>query len=217
MQREAIASHPIAREETESILGQRGGLQGEKETCPAPKNGRKGEHSSLRTGKRHEPKDSLGALREARCPGVSRHRSGCAVPSPRAGIPGRQRTESGVRKGKVKGRVPPRFRFQGCHTFPRAVGPGRAGAGMAEPGSPMRLKEWLIAQIDSGRYPGLRWENRERTLFRIPWKHAAKQDYRQQQDAALFRVRPLPETPPPRSLPHTSEHHTYEHHSPNNK
>lgn len=61
----------------------------------------------------------------------------------------------------------------------------------------MRLKEWLIAQIDSGRYPGLRWENRERTLFRIPWKHAAKQDYRQQQDAALFRVRPLPE--PPRS------------------
>lgn len=76
------------------------------------------------------------------------------------------------------------------------TGPGRAGAGMAEPGSPMRLKEWLIAQIDSGRYPGLRWENRERTLFRIPWKHAAKQDYRQQQDAALFRVRPLPEPPP---------------------
>ncbi|XP_031444656.1 interferon regulatory factor 4-like isoform X2 [Phasianus colchicus] len=59
---------------------------------------------------------------------------------------------------------------------------------MAEPGSPMRLKEWLIAQIDSGRYPGLRWENRERTIFRIPWKHAAKQDYRQQQDAALFRA-----------------------------
>ncbi|NXX11966.1 IRF4 factor, partial [Podargus strigoides] len=59
---------------------------------------------------------------------------------------------------------------------------------MAEPGSPMRLKEWLIAQIDSGRYPGLRWEDRHRTLFRIPWKHAAKQDYRQQQDAALFKA-----------------------------
>uniref|UniRef100_A0A674J3A6 IRF tryptophan pentad repeat domain-containing protein n=1 Tax=Terrapene triunguis TaxID=2587831 RepID=A0A674J3A6_9SAUR len=52
----------------------------------------------------------------------------------------------------------------------------------------MRLKEWLIAQIDSGRYPGLRWENREKTIFRIPWKHAAKQDYRQQQDAALFKA-----------------------------
>uniref|UniRef100_A0A8C6ZCL2 IRF tryptophan pentad repeat domain-containing protein n=1 Tax=Nothoprocta perdicaria TaxID=30464 RepID=A0A8C6ZCL2_NOTPE len=48
--------------------------------------------------------------------------------------------------------------------------------------------DWLVAQIDSGRYPGLRWENRARTLFRIPWKHAAKQDYRQQQDAALFRA-----------------------------
>ncbi|NXD66634.1 IRF4 factor, partial [Eolophus roseicapillus] len=59
---------------------------------------------------------------------------------------------------------------------------------MAAPGGPMRLKEWLIAQIDSGRYPGLRWENRQRTLFRIPWKHAAKQDYRQQQDAALFKA-----------------------------
>ncbi|NXS55316.1 IRF4 factor, partial [Brachypteracias leptosomus] len=59
---------------------------------------------------------------------------------------------------------------------------------MAEQGGPMRLKEWLITQIDSGRYPGLRWENRHRTLFRIPWKHAAKQDYRQQQDAALFKA-----------------------------
>uniref|UniRef100_A0A8C3RJG0 IRF tryptophan pentad repeat domain-containing protein n=1 Tax=Chelydra serpentina TaxID=8475 RepID=A0A8C3RJG0_CHESE len=50
------------------------------------------------------------------------------------------------------------------------------------------LTEWLVAQIDSGRYPGLRWENREKTVFRIPWKHAAKQDYRQQQDAALFKA-----------------------------
>uniref|UniRef100_F6WAB4 IRF tryptophan pentad repeat domain-containing protein n=1 Tax=Monodelphis domestica TaxID=13616 RepID=F6WAB4_MONDO len=59
---------------------------------------------------------------------------------------------------------------------------------MAEPGGPLRLREWLVAQIESGHYPGLRWENREKTMFRIPWKHAAKQDYRQQQDAALFRA-----------------------------
>ncbi|XP_029863496.1 dual specificity protein phosphatase 15 [Aquila chrysaetos chrysaetos] len=81
----------------------------------------------------------------------------------------------------------PRFRFHRPGTFPRGGRAGR-GAAMAEPGAPMRLKEWLIAQIDSGRYPGLRWENRHRTLFRIPWKHAAKQDYRQQQDAALFKA-----------------------------
>ncbi|XP_031421854.1 interferon regulatory factor 10 isoform X2 [Clupea harengus] len=52
----------------------------------------------------------------------------------------------------------------------------------------MRLKEWLIAQIDSGRYAGLSWENQEKTMFRIPWKHAAKQDYRQNEDAALFKA-----------------------------
>ncbi|XP_062871170.1 interferon regulatory factor 10 [Trichomycterus rosablanca] len=54
--------------------------------------------------------------------------------------------------------------------------------------NPMRLREWLIAQIDSGRYAGLSWENQEKTLFKIPWKHAAKQDYRQSEDAALFKA-----------------------------
>uniref|UniRef100_A0A4W4E9L6 IRF tryptophan pentad repeat domain-containing protein n=1 Tax=Electrophorus electricus TaxID=8005 RepID=A0A4W4E9L6_ELEEL len=55
-------------------------------------------------------------------------------------------------------------------------------------GRNMRLREWLIAQIDSGKYAGLSWENRERTTFKIPWKHAAKQDYRQSEDAALFKA-----------------------------
>ncbi|KAI1890864.1 hypothetical protein AGOR_G00157990 [Albula goreensis] len=52
----------------------------------------------------------------------------------------------------------------------------------------MRLKEWLIAQIDSGKYTGLHWENREKSMFRIPWKHAAKHDYSQNEDAALFKA-----------------------------
>ncbi|XP_046896493.1 interferon regulatory factor 10 isoform X5 [Hypomesus transpacificus] len=52
----------------------------------------------------------------------------------------------------------------------------------------LRLKEWLIAQIDSGQYAGLSWENEEKSLFRIPWKHAAKQDYKQNEDAALFKA-----------------------------
>ncbi|CAL8250748.1 unnamed protein product [Arctogadus glacialis] len=52
----------------------------------------------------------------------------------------------------------------------------------------MHLKEWLIAQVDSERFDGLRWENEEKTMFRIPWKHAAKKDYRQQDDAALFKA-----------------------------
>ncbi|XP_059748992.1 interferon regulatory factor 4 isoform X1 [Bos taurus] len=48
---------------------------------------------------------------------------------------------------------------------------------MAGAGGPLRLREWLVAQIESGRYAGLRWEDAGKTLFRIPWKHAAKQGY----------------------------------------
>ncbi|MEE6515542.1 hypothetical protein FKM82_024385 [Ascaphus truei] len=52
----------------------------------------------------------------------------------------------------------------------------------------LRLKEWLVLQVESGLYPGLRWQNPEKTLFRIPWKHAAKLDYSEQADAALFKA-----------------------------
>uniref|UniRef100_A0A3P9A7M9 IRF tryptophan pentad repeat domain-containing protein n=1 Tax=Esox lucius TaxID=8010 RepID=A0A3P9A7M9_ESOLU len=52
----------------------------------------------------------------------------------------------------------------------------------------MRLREWMIAQIDSRSYAGLTWENEDKTMFRIPWKHAAKQDYILNEDAALFKA-----------------------------
>lgn len=52
-----------------------------------------------------------------------------------------------------------------------------------------KLRQWLIDQIDSGKYPGLVWENDEKSIFRIPWKHAGKQDYNREEDAALFKVR----------------------------
>lgn len=51
-----------------------------------------------------------------------------------------------------------------------------------------RLRQWLIEQIDSELYPGLIWENEEKTMFRIPWKHAGKQDYNQEVDASIFKV-----------------------------
>ncbi|XP_051913108.1 interferon regulatory factor 10 [Hippocampus zosterae] len=50
------------------------------------------------------------------------------------------------------------------------------------------LKEWLIAQVESGAYEGLCWEDRDKTMFRIPWKHASKKDYKQTDDAALFKA-----------------------------
>ncbi|XP_047465094.1 interferon regulatory factor 10 [Mugil cephalus] len=55
-------------------------------------------------------------------------------------------------------------------------------------GAKLHLKEWLIAQIESGKYEGLCWEDDRKTMFRIPWKHAAKKDYKQTEDAALFKA-----------------------------
>ncbi|XP_028328077.1 interferon regulatory factor 4a [Gouania willdenowi] len=51
-----------------------------------------------------------------------------------------------------------------------------------------KLRQWLIEQIESQRYPGLVWENDEKSIFRIPWKHAGKQDYNREEDAALFKA-----------------------------
>lgn len=62
--------------------------------------------------------------------------------------------------------------------------PGSCGNG--------KLRQWLIDQIESKKFPGLVWENDEKSIFRIPWKHAGKQDYNREEDAALFKVRPAP-------------------------
>ncbi|KAM7387752.1 hypothetical protein PAMP_023971 [Pampus punctatissimus] len=51
-----------------------------------------------------------------------------------------------------------------------------------------KLRQWLIDQVDCGKYPGLVWENDEKSIFRIPWKHAGKQDYNRDEDAALFKA-----------------------------
>ncbi|RXN08792.1 interferon regulatory factor 8 [Labeo rohita] len=51
-----------------------------------------------------------------------------------------------------------------------------------------RLKQWLIEQINSNIYNGLLWEDENRTMFRIPWKHAGKQDYNQEVDASIFKA-----------------------------
>ncbi|XP_020569339.2 interferon regulatory factor 8 [Oryzias latipes] len=51
-----------------------------------------------------------------------------------------------------------------------------------------RLKQWLIEQIQSGQYSGLQWEDENHSMFRIPWKHAGKQDYNQEVDASIFKA-----------------------------
>lgn len=51
-----------------------------------------------------------------------------------------------------------------------------------------KLRSWLIEQVETGKYAGLVWENDDKSIFRIPWKHAGKQDYNRDEDAALFKV-----------------------------
>lgn len=47
----------------------------------------------------------------------------------------------------------------------------------------------MVLQVSSGKYPGLVWDDEAKTMFRIPWKHAGKQDFRKDEDAAIFKVR----------------------------
>lgn len=49
-------------------------------------------------------------------------------------------------------------------------------------------KKYCLLQVSSGKYPGLVWDDDAKTMFRIPWKHAGKQDFRKDEDAAIFKV-----------------------------
>ncbi|XP_070708978.1 E3 ubiquitin-protein ligase RNF31-like [Pempheris klunzingeri] len=42
--------------------------------------------------------------------------------------------------------------------------------------------------VSSGKYPGLVWDDDAKTMFRIPWKHAGKQDFRKDEDGAIFKA-----------------------------
>ncbi|XP_018099393.1 interferon regulatory factor 9 isoform X2 [Xenopus laevis] len=54
--------------------------------------------------------------------------------------------------------------------------------------STLKLKPWLVEQINSGQFSGLVWDDEQKTCFRIPWKHAGKQDFRCDEDAAIFKA-----------------------------
>ncbi|XP_029313370.1 interferon regulatory factor 9 isoform X2 [Cottoperca gobio] len=54
--------------------------------------------------------------------------------------------------------------------------------------STRRLRSWIVEQVSSGKYHGLMWDDDAETMFRIPWKHAGKQDFRKDEDAAIFKA-----------------------------
>ncbi|XP_043835965.1 interferon regulatory factor 9 isoform X1 [Dromiciops gliroides] len=51
-----------------------------------------------------------------------------------------------------------------------------------------KLRTWVLEQVESGKFPGVCWDDADKTMFRIPWKHAGKQDFREEQDAAFFKA-----------------------------
>ena len=44
----------------------------------------------------------------------------------------------------------------------------------------MRLKEWLIDQLDRKTCPGCEWLDRGKFLFKLPWKHIGKPGFKEE-------------------------------------
>ncbi|XP_003971055.2 interferon regulatory factor 1b [Takifugu rubripes] len=56
------------------------------------------------------------------------------------------------------------------------------------PVSRLRMRPWLERMINSDTIEGLKWVDQAKTMFSIPWKHAARHGWEIEKDANLFRM-----------------------------
>ncbi|KAJ7997173.1 hypothetical protein DPEC_G00226210 [Dallia pectoralis] len=59
--------------------------------------------------------------------------------------------------------------------------------GTTMPVSRMRLRPWLEDKIESRTISGLVWVDKDKKIFSIPWKHAARHGWDLNKDACLFK------------------------------
>jgi len=50
----------------------------------------------------------------------------------------------------------------------------------------MLMRDWLICTVNKGNIRGLEWLNPERTLLKVPWKHASRRGWQANNDACIF-------------------------------
>ncbi|XP_016377841.1 interferon regulatory factor 2-like isoform X1 [Sinocyclocheilus rhinocerous] len=67
------------------------------------------------------------------------------------------------------------------------IGTPQCNSTASMPVERMRMRPWLEEQINSCKIPGLKWVNKEKRIFQIPWMHAARHGWDVEKDAPLFR------------------------------
>jgi len=50
------------------------------------------------------------------------------------------------------------------------------------------LRPWLENMLENGCIPGLEWFDKDRMMFKVPWKHHSKKDW-SLRDSSVFLVR----------------------------